>query len=124
MSVYSGQIVSNPTVFAFAKGAGLMGEAGPEAIMPLKRGADGSLGVRAIGIPQQAAAAPNVYITIEGGGNVNTQADQGWEEFGKHRQADVQHRRPGKSEGHQPEFEARPAYLESAVRRWVYAGFR
>lgn len=83
LSAYSGQIVSNPTMFAFAKGAGLMGEAGPEAIMPLKRGADGSLGVRAIGMPQQAAAAPNVYITIEGGGNVNTQADQGWEEFGK-----------------------------------------
>ncbi|WP_226020175.1 phage tail tape measure protein [Serratia symbiotica] len=83
LSAYSGQIVSNPTVFAFAKGAGLMGEAGPEAIMPLKRGADGSLGVRAMGMPQQAAAAPNVYITIEGGGNVNTQADQGWKEFGK-----------------------------------------
>ncbi|MBH3061863.1 phage tail tape measure protein [Serratia ureilytica] len=83
LSAYSGQIVSNPTMFAFAKGAGLMGEAGPEAIMPLKRGADGSLGVRAIGMPQQAAAAPNVYITIEGSGNVNTQADQGWEEFGK-----------------------------------------
>ncbi|WP_249744256.1 hypothetical protein [Serratia marcescens] len=83
LSAYSGQIVSNPTMFAFAKGAGLMGEAGPEAIMPLKRGADGSLGVRAIGMPQQAAAAPNVYITIDGGGNANTQADQGWEEFGK-----------------------------------------
>jgi lambda family phage tail tape measure protein len=32
-------------VFPFAKGIGLMGEAGPEAIMPLKRGADGKLGV-------------------------------------------------------------------------------
>lgn len=41
------------------------------------------MGVRAIGMPQQAAAAPNVYITIDGGGNANTQADQGWEEFGK-----------------------------------------
>ena len=83
LSSYSGQVVSQPTMFAFAKGAGLMGEAGPEAIMPLKRGADGSLGVRAMGAPQQTAAAPNVYITIEGGGNVSTQADPGWEEFGK-----------------------------------------
>lgn len=83
LSAFSGQIVSNPTLFAFARGAGLMGEAGPEAIMPLKRGADGSLGVRAIGGGQQAAAAPNVYITIENGGNVSSQADPGWGEFGK-----------------------------------------
>ncbi|MGP8336537.1 hypothetical protein [Serratia sp. CY43514] len=83
LSAFSGQIVSNPTLFAFARGAGLMGEAGPEAIMPLKRSADGSLGVRAIGGGQQPAAAPNVYITIENGGNVNSQADPGWGEFGK-----------------------------------------
>ncbi len=83
LSAFSGQIVSNPTLFAFARGAGLMGEAGPEAIMPLKRGADGSLGVRAIGGGQQSAAAPNVYITIENGGNVSSQADLGWGEFGK-----------------------------------------
>lgn len=83
LSAFSGQIVSNPTLFAFARGAGLMGEAEPEAIMPLKRGADGSLGVRAIGGGQQSAAAPNVYITIENGGNVSSQADPGWGEFGK-----------------------------------------
>lgn len=41
----SGGIVNKPTLFPFANGVGLMGEAGPEAIMPLKRGADGSLGV-------------------------------------------------------------------------------
>ncbi|EJX2797892.1 phage tail tape measure protein, partial [Salmonella enterica] len=46
LSAYSNSIVSSPTYFAFAKGAGLMGEAGPEAIMPLTRSADGSLGVR------------------------------------------------------------------------------
>ena len=40
-----GGIVDRPMVFPFAKGIGLMGEAGPEAIMPLKRGADGRLGV-------------------------------------------------------------------------------
>ena len=50
----SGGIVSSPTMFKFADGGttrtGLMGEAGPEAIMPLKRGADGSLGVQANGL--------------------------------------------------------------------------
>lgn len=47
----TGGIVNGPTLFPFADGGamqmGLMGEAGPEAIMPLQRGADGSLGVRA-----------------------------------------------------------------------------
>ena len=33
-------------LFKFAQGTGMMGEAGPEAIMPLTRGADGNLGVR------------------------------------------------------------------------------
>lgn len=49
LSAYSNQIHDTPQFFAFAKGAGVFGEAGPEAIMPLTRGADGSLGVRAIG---------------------------------------------------------------------------
>lgn len=48
LSQFSGSIVSSPTMFAFAKGAGLMGEAGPEAIMPLTRTADGTLGIRAV----------------------------------------------------------------------------
>lgn len=45
----SGGVVTGPTVFPMAQGIGLMGEAGPEAIMPLTRGADGVLGVRAMG---------------------------------------------------------------------------
>lgn len=49
LSAYSGQVVSKPTLFPFANGMGLMGEAGPEAILPLKRGADGKLGVRLSG---------------------------------------------------------------------------
>ena len=40
-----GGVVASPTTFAFAGGTGLMGEAGPEAIMPLKRNARGQLGV-------------------------------------------------------------------------------
>ncbi len=44
-----GGVVSGPTTFPMRGGVGLMGEAGPEAIMPLARGADGKLGVRAGG---------------------------------------------------------------------------
>jgi hypothetical protein len=40
-----GGVVNRPTVFPFARGIGLMGEAGPEAILPLRRGRDGRLGV-------------------------------------------------------------------------------
>lgn len=42
-----GGVVSEPTYFPMAGGTGLMGEAGSEAIMPLKRGPDGRLGVAA-----------------------------------------------------------------------------
>ncbi len=45
----SGGIVSSATTFAMRGGWGVMGEAGPEAIMPLSRGADGRLGVRTEG---------------------------------------------------------------------------
>jgi lambda family phage tail tape measure protein len=43
---FTNSIVSQPTLFRFAKGTGMMGEAGPEAIMPLKRDSSGNLGVR------------------------------------------------------------------------------
>jgi len=53
----NGGVVSSPTMFGMSGGgAGLMGEAGPEAIMPLRRGSNGELGV-------QATTAP-VYVTI------------------------------------------------------------
>lgn len=44
-----GGIVASPTMFPMQGGAGLMGEAGPEAIMPLTRGPGGRLGVQAVG---------------------------------------------------------------------------
>ncbi|RWR08527.1 phage tail tape measure protein [Paenirhodobacter populi] len=49
ISAYSGQVVNKPTLFPFAKGTGLMGEAGPEAILPLVRAANGKLGVQSQG---------------------------------------------------------------------------
>lgn len=55
----NGGVVSGPTLFPMRSGAGLMGEAGPEAIMPLTRGADGRLGVAASG-----GGAPTVTVNI------------------------------------------------------------
>ncbi len=49
MPFAKGGVVSGPAAFPMRGGRGLMGEAGPEAIMPLTRGPDGSLGVRAAG---------------------------------------------------------------------------
>jgi len=60
LSAYSGSVVSKPTVFPFANGIGLMGEAGPEAILPLKRGPDGKLGVDAGGA--KGGHTVNVYL--------------------------------------------------------------
>ncbi|MEM9434924.1 MAG: phage tail tape measure protein [Pseudomonadota bacterium] len=49
MPFAKGGIVSGPSYFPMRGGTGLMGEAGPEAIMPLTRSADGRLGVQAQG---------------------------------------------------------------------------
>ena len=64
----SGGIVSSPTTFPMRGGTGLMGEAGPEAIMPLARGPDGKLGVRA------GQGGGNVSIVM----NVNTPDVEGF----------------------------------------------
>jgi hypothetical protein len=63
----NGGVVSSPTMFPMAQGMGLMGEAGPEAIMPLQRGVDGKLGVRAQGGGQDAVVI-NQSITIDARG--------------------------------------------------------
>lgn len=69
ISGYSNRVVNKPTMFAFAKGTGLMGEAGPEAIMPLTRDASGRLGVSAdvspLMSPKQAAASSATAQRIE-----------------------------------------------------------
>jgi tape measure domain-containing protein len=66
-----GGIVDRPTLFPFAKGIGLMGEAGPEAIIPLKRGADGRLGVAGGG-----GGSTNVTVNVDASGNASVQGDQ------------------------------------------------
>lgn len=69
MPFATGGIVTGPTTFPMRGGTGLMGEAGPEAIMPLARGPDGKLGVRAGGGGQA------VNITM----NITTPDVQGFE---------------------------------------------
>lgn len=61
--MFTNSIVSSPTLFKFAQGAGMMGEAGPEAIMPLKRDSNGNLGVRS---NQQQG---NVDVVVNNYGN-------------------------------------------------------
>lgn len=70
LSAYSNGIYQTPQLFAFAKGAGVFGEAGPEAIMPLTRAPNGDLAVRAVGMPQVSGGVPSVNfgdINIQGG---------------------------------------------------------
>jgi len=57
-----GGVVRSPTAFPMRNGTGMMGERGPEAIMPLKRGADGSLGVRMHG---SGGMVNNFYIQTQ-----------------------------------------------------------
>jgi phage-related minor tail protein len=59
----TGGIVSQPTYFPMANGTGLMGEAGAEAILPLRRGADGRLGVAAGEGGQPVQIVLNVQAT-------------------------------------------------------------
>jgi lambda family phage tail tape measure protein len=63
LSAYSGKVVSRPTFFAFARGAGVMGEAGDEGIFPLKRNSRGQLGVIASG-GSGSGAAPSVVNNV------------------------------------------------------------
>ncbi|EBZ2013274.1 phage tail tape measure protein [Salmonella enterica subsp. enterica serovar Newport] len=65
---YSGSVVDRPTFFQFARGAAVMGEAGPEAILPLRRGTDGKLGVVAAGSGGMAMFAPQYHIAISNTG--------------------------------------------------------
>ncbi|MCP5074611.1 MAG: phage tail tape measure protein [Rhodobacteraceae bacterium] len=58
----NGGVVNSPTVFPMRQGTGLMGEAGPEAILPLSRGTDGALGVRMAG---GSTVTVNMNITAQ-----------------------------------------------------------
>ena len=79
--VFSNGVYNSPTLFKFAKGGkfGVMGEAGPEAVMPLRRGRDGSLGVQADGLGGNDVVV-NVYNNSNAQASVNRrQTSQGTE---------------------------------------------
>jgi len=69
LKMAKGAIVSRPTIFPMANGAGLMGEDGPEAVMPLTRTRSGDLGVRASG----GGGGIVVNIINNNGSQVSTQ---------------------------------------------------
>ncbi len=60
MPFAKGGVVAQATAFPMRGGTGLMGEAGPEAIMPLARGADGRLGVQATGGARPVTVVMNI----------------------------------------------------------------
>jgi lambda family phage tail tape measure protein len=67
----NGGVVSSPTMFPMRGAqAGLMGEAGPEAIMPLKRGKGGKLGVVAEGASQPVVIHQNFNFSANGDDSV------------------------------------------------------
>jgi len=72
-----GGIVSKPTIFPMANGMGLMGEAGPEAIMPLKRGSNGKLGV------QSSGGVGNIVVNVDASGSSVQGDNQQSEQFGR-----------------------------------------
>jgi len=80
-----GGIINRPTLMPLANGAALAGEAGPESIMPLKRGKDGKLGVIA-----QGGGIGNIVVNVDASGtSVEGDAQQS-EEFGRALAAAIQ----------------------------------
>lgn len=72
---FTNSVVNGATPFAFARGGafGMMGEAGPEAVMPLHRGPDGSLGVRSAGNDNGGGIA---VVNIYNNGNAKVTTEQ------------------------------------------------
>jgi len=91
---YRGGVVDKPSIFPMARGVGLMAEKGPEAIMPLKRGANGKLGVQASG------GVGNIVVNVDASGSSVEGNSQQSAELGKMLGAVVQaelikQKRPG-----------------------------
>jgi len=86
-AAFTNSVVSKPTAFGMAGGqTGVMGEAGPEAIMPLTRTAGGQLGVRAIS--GGGSGGGNVYnfpvaVSVQTQGNGGTASTEDTSQLGK-----------------------------------------
>ncbi|WP_241647297.1 phage tail tape measure protein [Rosenbergiella metrosideri] len=92
LSSYSNQVYTSPKLFAFAKGAGVFGEAGPEAIMPLTRGKNGSLGVRAIGAQSSTGGDINlggIVVNVDSSGKASNGSSTDGQGIGKQIQSAV-----------------------------------
>ncbi|HBO9261990.1 TPA: phage tail tape measure protein, partial [Pseudomonas aeruginosa] len=79
---FTNSVVSTPTAFGMSGGRmGVMGEAGPEAVMPLTRTSSGALGVRAMG---GGGSQINVEVNIASDGSANVSSSQpGLDQFGR-----------------------------------------
>ena len=73
-----GGIVKKPTIFPMANGIGLMGEAGAEAILPLRRGSNGKLGVQSTG-----GGFGNIVVNVDASGSSVEGSQQGGRELGR-----------------------------------------
>jgi len=75
---FTNSVVSSPTSFGMSGGQrGVMGEAGPEAIVPLARSSDGSLGVRMMGGQSSGTGGGvQVFVNIDGNGNASSSSDE------------------------------------------------
>lgn len=101
----SGDVIDTATPFRFASGGkiqnGLMGEAGPEAIMPLERGANGKLGVRATGAGGGGdVSIGSIVVQSDGGTSASDTTGQNAAQLGrligvKVREVIIQEKRPG-----------------------------
>lgn len=98
---FTNSVVSTPTRFRFGDQLGEMGEAGPEAILPLQRAADGSLGVRAVGGSGSGLSGTgqvssgvlvNVYVTSEGTSSTTSGGNGAYDSFGSEIGAFVEQR--------------------------------
>ncbi len=73
-----GGVVSKPTIFPMANGIGLMGEAGAEAILPLRRGSNGKLGVQSSG-----GSIGNIVVNVDASGSSVEGDEQRGKELGR-----------------------------------------
>jgi lambda family phage tail tape measure protein len=86
---FTNSVVSKPTAFGMSGGqTGVMGEAGPEAIMPLTRTRDGSLGVRALSGGDSTSSGGgntiiNVNVQVAEGGSSSQSSDKNYDNFGQ-----------------------------------------
>ncbi|MRN38612.1 phage tail tape measure protein [Neisseria sp. N95_16] len=79
MKAYAaGGVVNSPTRFIHSGGRGLMGENGPEGILPLSRLPNGDLGVKAIGVGNAGTvvnAPVNVVVTVNSDGSSDSEVN-------------------------------------------------